>query len=112
MTSNKNSPQTVQDATVRVRLARDAGYPDLVPLLYNLSISGQHRICLNVSAVSHLGTTEFRLLGIHAEQCREHGGFLKLENANAKLTAVIRSYGYQALLASTTGQVAPARDIF
>jgi len=99
------------EATVRLRLARDAGYPDLVTPLYHLSASGRHRICLDVSAVSHLGTMEFRLLGIYAEQCRQHGGFLRLENASAKLAALVRSYGCLELLARAPEQASTARDV-
>lgn len=111
MTFKRNSSQSVPDTTVRLRLGRDAGNPDLVSLLYNLSLNGQHRISLNVSAVSHLGTMEFRLLGTYAARCREHGGFLKLENASAKLAALIRGYGYQSLLASTGEQAFPVRNV-
>jgi anti-anti-sigma regulatory factor len=41
-----------------------------------------YRVCLDVSTVSHLGTVEFRVLGNFAESFKQHGGFLKLENAS------------------------------
>ena len=110
MTSKGNPPDSVTDTAVPLRLVRDAAYPDLVVLLYNLSTSGRYQICLDVSAVSHLGTMEFRLLGIYAEQCRQHGGFLKLENPSDRLAALVRSYGCHELLARTAGQACRARD--
>jgi len=100
-----------QESPLRVRLAREAGYPDLVVVLRDLSASARYRISLDVSAVSHLGTMEFRLLGIYADRCQEHGGFLKLENASAKLAALVRSYGCHHLLASGVEQASPARDV-
>jgi ABC-type transporter Mla MlaB component len=99
-----------QEAPLRMRLPRDAGYPDLVVLLRDLTANGRYQISLDVSAVSHLGTMEFRLLGVYADRCQEHGGFLKLDNASAKLAALVRSYGCHHLLAGGVEQASPARD--
>jgi anti-anti-sigma regulatory factor len=97
--------------TVRLPLARDAGYPDFIVLLNHLDTRQCYRVFLDVSAITHLGTTEFRLLGDYAERFQQHGGFLKLENASAKLAALFRSFGCAHLLAevakgqNSTGRV-------
>jgi anti-anti-sigma regulatory factor len=64
-------------------------------------------VCLDVSAVSHLGTTDFRVLRIFADRFQKHGGFLRLENASAKLAVLFRSYGCDRLLASAGGTPVP-----
>jgi anti-anti-sigma regulatory factor len=101
----------VTDAAVRLRMVREAGYLDFIALLNDLDARERYRVCLDVSAVSHLGTTDFRVLRIFAERFQQHGGFLRLENASAKLATLFRSYGCDQLLASAGGQPSPAHDV-
>ena len=83
---------------MRLRLAHDAGYPDFVKILENLRIIKCYQVCLDVRDLQHLGTTEFRILSSFAEWCRQHGGFLKLDNASASLAALIHGYDCDYLL--------------
>ena len=99
-----NPPLSVTDATVRVRMVREAGYLDFIALLNDLDDGERYRVCLDVSAVSHLGTPDFRVLRIFAERFQQHGGFLRLENASTKLEALFRSYGCDQLLASDAAE--------
>jgi anti-anti-sigma regulatory factor len=101
---------SVTDAAVRLRMVREAGYLDFIAVLNDVEAGERYRVCLDVSAVSHLGTTEFRVLRIFAERFEQHDGFLRLENASAKLAALFRSYGCDQLLAGTAGQVPFTRD--
>jgi len=101
----------VTDTAVRLRMVREAGYLDFIAVLNDLEAGERYRVSLDVSAVSHLGTTEFRVLRIFAERFQKHSGFLRLENASAKLAALFRSYGCDQLLASAVGQPSPAQDV-
>jgi hypothetical protein len=56
--------------------------------------------------VSNLGIVEFRVLGSFAEAFKRHGGFLKLENANVKVLALVRDFGCTHLLTAQSQPLA------
>jgi len=93
-------------ATEPVRLCLPATVDnfDLASLLNPLLERQQFWICLDASRVSRLGTVEFRVLGVFAEACKRHGGFLTLENASAKVAALVREFGFTDLLADIRRQ--------
>ena len=102
MTSPANRGASDPNVIVRLQLGQGAENPELVELLHNLCTRGRYRIILDVSAVSHLGTTDLRILDSYAERCRQHGGYLKLENAGTQLADLVRGYGCCQLLAGTS----------
>ena len=99
MSIQANSSRAAPGRTLRIRLTRNAGYPDFVHLLNKLEARERYRVFLDASAVFHLGTTEFRVLGSFAERFEQHGGFLRLEKAGEELAALFRSFGCAYLLA-------------
>ena len=86
------------DDTVRLCLLPGVGHFDLASLLNELHDGVHFRVGLDVSAVTHLGTVELRVLRSFAERSIRRGGFLKLENASAALVKTVRSVGLQDLL--------------
>ena len=85
--------------TVRLCLPATVENFHLAYLLNSLLEKHQHRVCLDVSRVSRLGTVEFRVLGSFPDQFKRRGGFLKLEHATASMTALVREFGSTELLA-------------
>ncbi len=86
------------DDIVRLCLLPGVGHFDLASLLNELHDGVHFRVGLDVSAVTHLGTVELRVLRAFAERSVRRGGFLKLENASADLVESVRSVGLQDLL--------------
>ncbi len=81
-------------------MSPDDNYFDLARLLNRLSRHNCFRVSLDVSAVSHLGTVEFRVLRNFAESFKQEGGFLQLENASPSVAARVRDFGLTDLLAT------------
>lgn len=92
-----STPSDVND-TVWLCLLPAVDYSILASLLDELSRGEHYRVCLDVNAVSHFGTVEFRVLSTFATSFRLHGGFVKLENVSAGLAAQVRDFGFTDLL--------------
>lgn len=109
MSAKPHIPAHNDEDAVRACLSPGDNYSDLARLFNEFSQHKCFRVCLDVSTVSHLGTVEFRVLGNFAESFKRHGGFLKLENASASVTALVRDFGLTELLA--TCAINPPSDI-
>ena len=103
MRNNADNARGGEGTTVRLSLPATTDNSDLASLLNPLLESRQYRICLDASRVMRLGTVEFRVLGIFAESCKQHGGFLKLENASATVAALVREFGFTELMSAVPG---------
>jgi anti-anti-sigma regulatory factor len=102
MQRNSDNPVSHETDIVRLCLLPEVDYSDLALLLNALYHSGNYRVCLDVSALSRLGTVEFRVLGSFAEALKQRGGFLRLERASAQITTVVQVFGFNELLSSTS----------
>jgi len=90
------------DDMMRLCLLPDIDYSGIASLLNDLYFSKHYWVGLNVSAVSHLGTVEFRVLSSFADRFKRRGGFLKLENASANVAALVRVFGCTDLLSGAS----------
>ena len=95
----KNIPPA-DEPVIRLYLSPGHNYSDLAGLLNDLDQRKRYLVCIDLCAVSSLGTVEFRVLKSFAEAFKQHGGFLKLENANANVLALVLDFGCTHLLAA------------
>ena len=89
---------------VRLCLLPRGNYLDLAGCLNHIYQRQRYRVCLDLCAVSHWGTVEFRMLTYYARIFKQHGGFLELENASAAVTKLAHDFGCTHLLASLNPQ--------
>lgn len=102
MSGKSHIPAHQNENVARACLSPDDNYFDLARLLNQLAQHKCIRVSLDVSAVSLLGTVEFRVLRNFAESFKQQGGFLKLENASPRVAAMVRDFGLTDLLATCT----------
>ena len=88
------------EPAIRLCLLPDGNYLDLAGLLNHFYQRQRHRVCLDLCATSSLGTVEFRMLAYYARLFKQHGGFLRLENASAAMMKLVHDFGCADLLTS------------
>ena len=98
MSATTHDSTSPDELVVRLCLLPRGNFSDLAGLLGQLCERKRYRVCLDLCAVSNWGTVEFRVLTYFAKVFKQHGGFLKLENASAAMMKLVHDFGCNHLL--------------
>ena len=98
MSAKATSIPPAGEPVTRLYLSPRHDYSDLAGFLNDFDQSKCYRVCIDLSAVSSLGIVEFRVLKTFADTFKKNDGFLKLENASAKVLALAHDFGCTHLL--------------